>query len=148
MRLQFKHQKFQADAAKAVVDVFAGQPYLTPTYMIDRGSGNQQMEFGEEDNFTGWANQKLIPALTDGVILEHIHKIQRANQIKPSEKLEGRYNLTIEMETGIGKTYTYIKTMYELNKAYGWSKFIVVVPSVAIRELSKAVSGFGSKYCE
>lgn len=63
-----------------------------------------------------------------------MRKIQRANQLKPSEKLEGRFNLTVEMETGVGKTYTYIKTMYELNKAYGWSKFIVVVPSIAIRE--------------
>ncbi len=132
MRLQFKHQKFQSDAAKAVVDVFAGQPYLTPTYMMDRGTESRLTDTDEE--FTGWANQKLIPALTDGVILEHIRKIQRTNQIKPSEKLEGRFNLTIEMETGVGKTYTYIKTMYELNKAYGWSKFIVVVPSVAIRE--------------
>ena len=132
MKLQFKHQKFQADAAKAVVDVFAGQPYLTPTYMIDRGSETRLTDTDEE--FTGWANQKLIPALTDDMILERIRKIQRANQIKPSDKLEGRYNLTIEMETGVGKTYTYIKTMYELNKAYGWSKFIVVVPSVAIRE--------------
>ena len=68
------------------------------------------------------------------MILEHINTIQRANQITPSTKLEGRYNLTIEMETGVGKTYTYIKTMYELNRAYGWSKFIVVVPSIAIRE--------------
>ena len=132
MKLQFKHQKFQADAAKAVVDVFAGQPYLTPTYMIDRGSETRLTDTDEE--FTGWANQKLIPALTDDMILERIRKIQRANQIKPSDKLEGRYNLTIEMETGVGKTYTYIKTMYELNKAYGWSKFIVVMPSVAIRE--------------
>lgn len=132
VKLQFKHQKFQADAAKAVVDVFAGQPYLTPTYMIDRGAETRLTDTDEE--FTGWSNQKLIPALTDGVILEHIRKIQRTNQIKPSEKLEGRYNLTVEMETGVGKTYTYIKTMYELNKAYGWSKFIVVVPSVAIRE--------------
>lgn len=56
------------------------------------------------------------------------------NGIQPSEHLEGKYNLTIEMETGVGKTYTYIKTMYELNTAYGWSKFIVVVPSIAIRE--------------
>ncbi len=132
MKLQFKHQKFQADAAKAVVDVFAGQPYLTPTYMMDRGAATLLTDADED--FTGWANQKLIPALTDGVILEHIRKIQRTNQIKPSDKLEGRYNLTIEMETGVGKTYTYIKTMFELNKAYGWSKFIVVVPSVAIRE--------------
>lgn len=133
MKLQFKHQKFQADAAKAVCDVFAGQPYLTPTYMMDRGTGYQQT-LTEELDYTGWSNHKIVPELSDGVILEHIQKIQRANQLAPSPKLEGKYNLTIEMETGVGKTYTYIKTMFELNKHYGWSKFIVVVPSIAIRE--------------
>lgn len=134
MKLQFKHQKFQADAAKAVVDVFAGQPYLTPSYMIDKGSGYYQQTLNEEDDFTGWSNQKIVPELSDLLILEHIQKIQRNNQIKPSDRLEGKFNLTIEMETGVGKTYTYIKTMYELNRHYGWSKFIVVVPSIAIRE--------------
>lgn len=134
MKLRFKHQKFQADAAKAVVDVFAGQPYLRPSYMMDRGSGNYQQLLNEKEDFTGWSNQKIVPELNDRVILDHIQTIQRANQIKPSMKLEGRFNLTIEMETGVGKTYTYIKTMYELNRAYGWSKFIVVVPSIAIRE--------------
>ena len=137
MKIQYRHQKFQADAAKAVVDVFAGQPYLTPTYMMDRGSGNYQIGVNEERDFTGFSNQRIVPELSDQRILEQLNKIQRANQIKPSDKLEGRangYNLTIEMETGVGKTYTYIKTMFELNKHYGWSKFIVVVPSVAIRE--------------
>ena len=137
MRIQYKHQKFQADAAKAVVDVFAGQPYLTPTYMMDRGSGYYQTSLSDDRDFTGWSNQRIIPELNDQLILEHLQKIQRANQIAPSSKLEGRadgYNLTIEMETGVGKTYTYIKTMYELNRAYGWSKFIIVVPSIAIRE--------------
>lgn len=134
MKLQFRHQKFQADAAKAVVDVFAGQPYLTPTYMIDKGYENFQQSLSDNRDFTGWSNQKVIPELNDRRILENINKIQRTNQISPSEKLEGRFNLTIEMETGVGKTYTYIKTMYELNKHYGWSKFIVVVPSIAIRE--------------
>ena len=137
MRLQYRHQKFQADAARAVVDVFAGQPYLTPTYMMDRGSGNYQIGVNEERDFTGFSNQRIVPELSDQRILEQLNKIQRANQIKPSDKLEGRangYNLTIEMETGVGKTYTYIKTIFELNKHYGWSKFIVVVPSVAIRE--------------
>ena len=133
MKLQFKHQKFQADAAKAVVDVFAGQPYLTPTYLMDRGSDTHQLTL-EEMSFTGWRNEPIVPELSDQVVLEHLNKIQRANQIAPSPRLEGRYNLTIEMETGVGKTYTYIKTMYELNRHYGWSKFIVVVPSVAIRE--------------
>ena len=93
-----------------------------------------QQTITEEEDFTGWSNARLVPALTDRLILEHIQKVQRANLIAPSPKLEGRFNLTVEMETGVGKTYTYIKTMYELNMHYGWSKFIVVVPSVAIRE--------------
>lgn len=133
MKLQFKHQKFQADAAKAVVDVFAGQPYMAPSYMMDRGKVTQQVLFDEE-NYTGWGNQRIVPELNNQMILDNIRKIQREHQIEPSSKLEGTYNLTIEMETGVGKTYTYIKTMYELNKHYGWSKFIVVVPSIAIRE--------------
>ena len=124
MKFQFKHQKFQADAAKAVVDVFAGQPYMTPTYLMDRGFGQQSVT--DDTDFTGWRNRRIVPELSDKLILEHLQKVQRTNQIKPSDKLEGRYNLTIEMETGVGKTYTYIKTMYELNKHYGWSKFIVV----------------------
>lgn len=134
MKLQFKHQKFQADAAKAVVDVFAGQPYLTPSYMVDKGTGDYQVTLTEEDDYTGWSNAKIVPQLSDRIILENINRIQRNNQIAPSHKLEGKFNLTIEMETGVGKTYTYIKTIYELNKRYGWSKFIVVVPSIAIRE--------------
>ena len=137
MRIQYKHQKFQADAAKAVVDVFAGQPYLTPSYMMDRGTGTFQLGMNEDEDYTGWSNHRIIPELNDQLILEHLQKIQRSNQIAPSPKLEGRadgYNLTVEMETGVGKTYTYIKTMYELNRAYGWSKFIIVVPSIAIRE--------------
>lgn len=133
MKLKFKHQKFQADAAKSVVDVFAGQPYLTANYLIDRGD-DKQGTLINDPYFTGWCNQPIVPQLNGKVILENLNKVQRANLIAPSPKLEGRYNLTIEMETGVGKTYTYIKTMYELNKHYGWSKFIVVVPSIAIRE--------------
>lgn len=113
MRLQFKQQRFQTEAARAVADVFAGQPYQV---------------------LTGGCNAPIVPALSDHVILEQLQAVQRRNQIKPSGQLEGRYNLTIEMETGVGKTYTYIKTIYELNKSYGWTKFIVVVPSIAVRE--------------
>ncbi|MDR0648313.1 MAG: DEAD/DEAH box helicase family protein [Synergistaceae bacterium] len=130
MKLQFRHQGFQADAAKVVCDVFAGQPFHTPTYMIDSGFGQRSLTHAQD--FTGFNNAPV--AITDDKILEHIRSIQRGGQIKPSDALDGRYNLTIEMETGVGKTYTYIKTMYELNKRYGWSKFIIVVPSVAIRE--------------
>lgn len=133
MKLKFKHQKFQADAAKAVVDVFAGQPYLTANYLIDRGD-DKQGTLINDPYFTGWCNQPIVPQLSDNIILENLNKVQRVNLIIPSSRLEGRYNLTVEMETGVGKTYTYIKTMYELNKHYGWSKFIVVVPSIAIRE--------------
>jgi type III restriction enzyme len=135
MKLQFKHQKFQADAAKAVCDVFAGQPYSTSSYMIDKGIYHGgQMVLEVDDMFTGFGNERVVPELNENVILENIQRIQRGYQIEPSQALAGRYNLTVEMETGVGKTYTYIKTMYELNKRYGWSKFIVVVPSVAIRE--------------
>ena len=156
MRLQFKHQKFQADAAKAVVDVFAGQPYLMPTYMMDRGI-NYQQTLTDDDDFTGWRNEPVVPELTDKIILERLNKIQRINQIELSAKLERsescKYNLTIEMETGVGKTYTYIKTMYELNKHYGWSKFIIVVPSIAIREgvyksFQVTQEHFAEEYCK
>ncbi len=133
MRLQFKHQAFQAEAAKAVVDVFAGQPYMNSSYLMDKGDGlYQQTLLG--DDFTGWGNFPIVPALSDDRILKNLRKVQYDNHLKLSEALEGRFNLTIEMETGVGKTYTYIKTMYELNQHYGWRKFIVVVPSIAIRE--------------
>lgn len=129
MKLQFKHQKFQADAAKAVTDIFSGQPYSTPTYMIDQGRQQSLTDF------TGWNNALVNPGLTKEKILDRIKKGQIAQGIEPSKMLEGPgFNFTIEMETGVGKTYTYIKTIYELNKLYGWSKFIVVVPSIAIRE--------------
>lgn len=136
MKLQFRHQAFQAEAANAVCDVFAGQPYRTSTHMIDPGVERNmepgQLAFHNDLHALGFGNAPV--SVSDEEVLDHIRAIQRAGQIKPSEKLEGHYNLTIEMETGVGKTYTYIKTMYELNKRYGWSKFIIVVPSVAIRE--------------
>lgn len=71
MKLQFKHQKFQADAARAVCDVFAGQPYLRPTYMMDRGSTHdKQIPWTEEQNFTGFGNGRLVPEMNDNIILE------------------------------------------------------------------------------
>ena len=101
-----------------LLEVFAGQP--NKNYSINLGL------------FGGIANAPII--LNSAQILENVQKIQRKNNIKQSADLGDSYNLTIEMETGVGKTYTYIKTMYELHKNYGWSKFIIVVPSVAIRE--------------
>lgn len=88
MKLQFKHQKFQADAAKAVVDVFAGQPYLTPTYMMDKGITTQYADQSEElqiadMDFTGFSNQRIVPELSDQRILEQLNKIQRTNHLIP-----------------------------------------------------------------
>jgi type III restriction enzyme len=135
LKIQFKHQKFQADAAKAVCDVFAGQAFLSQSYLIDKGyTAAAQKTLGDYQDRSGFGNARLVLELNDTIVLEQIQRIQRANQIEPSKLLDGHYNLTVEMETGVGKTYTYIKTIYELNKRYGWSKFIVVVPSVAIRE--------------
>lgn len=135
MKLKFKHQKFQADAAAAVCDVFAGQPNISSTYIVDKGiiKGEEgQLSLIDGDDFTGFNNKRVL--ISDDVVKANLQRTQRQYQIDPSNKLEGKYNLTVEMETGVGKTYTYIKTMFELNKRYGWSKFIVVVPSVAIRE--------------
>lgn len=135
MKIQFKHQQFQADAAKAVCDVFLGQPYLESSYLLD--SGTMKLFGGDvsaHNKVMGFCNQPLVPQMTDELVLKNLQAVQAGNLLQTDEKLDGRFNLTVEMETGTGKTYTYIKTMYELNKAYGWSKFIVVVPSIAIRE--------------
>ena len=75
MKIQYRHQKFQADAAKAVVDVFAGQPYLTPTYMMDRGSGNYQISVNEERDFTGFSNQKSCRSGGESSGVPHIEAI-------------------------------------------------------------------------
>ena len=134
MKLKFKNQPFQAAAAQAVCDVFEGQPYRAPgAYLMDRGH-NDQTALRMDEVFTGFSNALITPELNEAALLENLQRVQRNNALKPDEELKGNFNLTVEMETGVGKTYTYIKTMFELNKRYGWSKFIVVVPSVAIRE--------------
>ena len=149
MKFNFKIQQYQTDAVEAVCNVFAGQGYNSGVgYRRDLGKQKSQAntqlslnladEFGEEldlTNDSGFKNEELY--LSDDLLLKNIHEIQNMNNIKLSSALVkdlGRCNLDIEMETGTGKTYVYIKTMFELNKRYGWSKFIVVVPSIAIRE--------------
>jgi type III restriction enzyme len=134
VKLKFKHQKFQEEAAAAVCDVFMGQPNVSSSYLIDKGRFllDQQSTTNDVSDFIGYNNRKVV--ISPDQVLENLRRVQNRNQIVPSASLEGEYNLTIEMETGVGKTYTYIKTMFELNKRYGWNKFIVVVPSVAIRE--------------
>ena len=143
MKFNFKIQQYQTDAVDAVVRVFNGQPhYDRVSYIRDLGKQqSQQMKLAVTDeelellSDTGYKNEAI--ELTDEQLLDNIKAIQNENNIKVSDKLignVGRCSLDIEMETGTGKTYVYIKTMFELNKRYGWSKFIVVVPSIAIRE--------------
>ncbi len=138
MKLKFKQQAFQTDAVKAIVDCFAGQPRNHGSkYAIDPGraaAGSMVALPGMESD--GFANANI--ALPPILILENLHSIQRRQNLPNSPELKKTsvcdVNLDIEMETGTGKTYCYIKTMFELNREYGWSKFIVVVPSIAIRE--------------
>ena len=131
MKLQFKHQSFQRDAAQAVVEAFRGQPRQDAlTYRMDMGKGFLAIET------QGFRNHYIT--LSDEALTENIREIQKGQDLQPIDRLHRDANntlaLSIEMETGTGKTYTYIKTMYELYKHYGWTKFIIVVPSVAIRE--------------
>ncbi|MGI6449089.1 MAG: type III restriction-modification system endonuclease [Desulfitobacteriia bacterium] len=142
MKFNFKTQQFQTEAVESVVQVFNGQPNHRPeSYLRDLGSRPSvaQSFFNEEmeatDDRTGYKNALI--SLSDKQLLANIHQIQARNNIKLSPFLVselGRVSLDVEMETGTGKTYVYIKTMFELNARYGWSKFIVVVPSIAIRE--------------
>lgn len=142
MRFKFKKQQYQADAAKAACDVFEGQPNANPlAFLRDLGTFPEQTGasrlFGPEQLSaqTGYCNAPI--QLSKDQLLANVRRVQRANQIAETSTLStdiGGACLDVEMETGTGKTYVYIKTMFELNRLYGWSKFIVVVPSIAIRE--------------
>ena len=139
MKLKFKVQDYQTNAVESVVDCFAGQPNLSGlNYQIDPG------KVASASGQTGWAmtavegfkNAEL--QLTDVQLLNNIHRVQTRQNLPVSDKVisntSSPINLDVEMETGTGKTYCYIKTIFEMNQRYGWSKFIIVVPSIAIRE--------------
>ncbi len=136
MKFKFKIQQYQTEAVEQTVNVFAGQPSKTNAqYRRDLGKRKGQITFEEE--YVGWRNNDV--ELQGHQLLANIQQQQAIGNIPKSTKLSlpdglGACSLDIEMETGTGKTYVYIKTMFELNKRYGWSKFIVVVPSIAIRE--------------
>ena len=136
MKFNFKIQQYQTDAVENTVEVFSGQPSVDSlTYRRDMGQMLEQSGHLWDDVETGYRNNEV--QLTSAQLLENIRKIQAQCDITQSQTLVsglGACNLDIEMETGTGKTYVYIKTMFEMNKRYGWSKFIVVVPSIAIRE--------------
>lgn len=129
MKLKYKHQRFQAEACRMVTNVFTGQPKSDglSDFSVDQGDSNGFIKV------EGFGNKDIV--LDNAAITDNVRAVQMELGLKPVEVLEGDgRTFTIEMETGTGKTYTYIKTMYELNAKYGWSKFIIVVPSIAIRE--------------
>ena len=141
MKLQFKEQLFQLAAVQAIVDVFEGQPSRDLHFTFERylkQDSEARMFDDSIHELIGYRNQPL--QITEEQVIDNLKAVQRHNFIPESQQLErikgdkGSINLTVEMETGTGKTYTYIRTMYELNRHYGWSKFIIVVPSIAIRE--------------
>ncbi|MCE1207814.1 MAG: DEAD/DEAH box helicase family protein, partial [Spirochaetia bacterium] len=132
MKLQFKIQQFQTAAVDSVVKCFTGQANTSGlVYRIDPGSRAQASLYE-----TGFKNADIM--LPDKQVLANIQDVQRGQNLHLSDSLVTsagcRFNLDIEMETGTGKTYCYIKTIFELNRQYGWSKFVIVVPSIAIRE--------------
>lgn len=143
MKFKFKVQDYQTEAVNAVVKVFEGQAFNDRlSYLRDLGKQTtnvqQTLDNINENFLSGFGNAPI--ELSDETLLENIHALQLNNNIKQSATISKPFGkscrcaLDIEMETGTGKTYCYIKTMFELNKKYGWSKFIVVVPSIAIRE--------------
>jgi type III restriction enzyme len=138
MKFKFKIQQYQTDAVESTVSVFAGQPSKTNAqYRRDLGKQKQQLKAEFEEDYVGYRNADV--ELNASQLLENIHHQQVQNDIPLSKSLAatnglGACSLDVEMETGTGKTYVYIKTMFEMNKRFGWSKFIVVVPSIAIRE--------------
>lgn len=148
MKLQFKEQDFQINAVEAVVKCFEGQTLKTNRFTLEKtneilrkareqAKGIATLEYDVEE-LIGYRNSAI--QITDSQVFENIVGVQREHYLIENQKIDTvkgvniGYNFTIEMETGTGKTYTYIRTMYELNKKYGWSKFIIIVPSIAIRE--------------
>jgi len=136
MKLKFKNQAYQTAAVQAVVGCFAGQPPASSeavSYRIDPGKQARGQTIGSTlGDDAGFKNADLL--LPETVLLNNIQQVQRQQNLLLSDTLVktkiARVNLDIEMETGTGKTYCYIKTIFELNKRYGWSEFIIVVPSI------------------
>ena len=141
MKLKFKVQAYQTHAVESVIGCFKGQPNSVGiSYRIDQGvaranaQGYMQQRISEEH---GFKNGEI--KLSEYQVLENIQDVQRQQNLPQSTNLVknsvSNLNLDVEMETGTGKTYCYIKTIFEMNMLYGWTKYIIVVPSIAIREV-------------
>jgi len=161
MKLQFKNQAFQEAATAAVCDVFEGQPYHDPNvYTVDPGVKRADfsrrgaevpslpglevlsqgaLDLPDDPPDVGYKNAEIeLPA---AILLKNLHEVQDRQNLEHSNLRASASlreinlpELEVEMETGTGKTFVYIKTIFELNKRYGWSKFIIIVPGIAIRE--------------
>ena len=128
MKLKFDPSlDYQLDAINSVVDVFDGQPLAQSNFALSHTAG----DLGLAQNEFGIGNNLL---LDDEHMLKNVQAIQERNDIAKVTTLQGGRNFSIEMETGTGKTYVYLRTIFELSKNYGFKKFIIVVPSVAVRE--------------
>lgn len=131
MKLKFIDQPYQTDAVNAICDIFEGCEIKDSLFTIEVNQKNELDLDGEGVSyFVGHSNKLTIDDFT---MLKNVQEIQSKNDIKMSNDLQKK-NFTIEMETGTGKTYVYTKTILELNKRYGFTKFIIVVPSIAIKE--------------
>lgn len=129
MKLHFEpYLDYQLQAIDAVCDLFRGQEICRTEFTVVRDVGRRQLSHFDDE--TGVGNRL---DLLDDEILANLHEIQLRNGLPPSKALDSG-DFTVEMETGTGKTYVYLRTIFELNRRYGFTKFIVVVPSVAIKE--------------
>ena len=131
MKLRFEPDlDFQLHAVEAVCDLFRGQEICRTEFTVTRDRGDPQARLAFAENDLGIGNRLT---LLDDEILANLRHIQLRNGLAPSDGLTSG-DFTVEMETGTGKTYVYLRTIFELNKRYGFTKFVIVVPSVAIKE--------------
>ena len=131
MKLHFEpNLDYQLEAIKAVCDLFRGQETSRTEFTVTRDSRDPQLRMGFAESDLGLGNRLT---LLDDQLLENLNAVQLRNGLPPSESLESG-DFTVEMETGTGKTYVYLRTIFELNRRFGFTKFVIVVPSVAIKE--------------
>ena len=131
MKIQFENNlEYQNQAISSIVDIFEGQEICQSNFSVSRIRDNI---LHSTQNELGIGNRL---ELLDDELLENVQKIQLRNGLPASKKLDSM-DFSVEMETGTGKTYVYLKSIFELNRKYGFTKFIIVVPSIAIKEGAK-----------
>ena len=131
MKLHFEpNLDYQLQAIEAVCDLFRGQETCRTEFTVTQSSRDAQLPLGFDEQGLGIGNRL---ALLDDELLSNLNAVQMRSVLAPSSNLASG-DFTVEMETGTGKTYVYLRTIFELNKRYGFTKFVIIVPSVAIKE--------------